>query len=129
MLYKRQKYSTSQLVVNGSTYTAILADTSVKRSIGLMFRNSLGEKECMLFKFPRMGRHEIWMLNMNFPIDILWLGGDKRVVFKVENAEPCKSFFRCRVYSPEEEAHYVVEFPSGTIKKEKIREGDEVSFG
>ena len=127
-IYRRQKYSTEELHIGKSAYSAIIADSPTKRSIGLMFRHELESRECMLFKFDTAGRYGIWMLNMNFSIDIVWLGSDKKVVDFVENAAPCRSFFKCRTYTPNGKAAYVVEFVSGTIGKERIAKGSVMVF-
>ena len=127
-IYKRQRYSTEELLVSNSRYSAIIADTPTKRSIGLMFRDRLGNSECMLFKFDVPGSYGIWMLNMNFSIDIVWLDENKMVVDLVENAAPCRSFFRCKTYTPKGKAAYVVEFASGAIGKENIAKGSFMAF-
>ena len=127
-IYRRQRYSTEELRVSGSSYRAIVADTPMKRSIGLMFRDRIESSECMLFKFDGPGSYGIWMLNMNFSIDIVWLDGNKRVVDLVENAHPCASFFRCKTYEPKGKASYVVEFASGTVRKEGIAKGSLIAF-
>ena len=127
-IYKRQRYSTEELRVLGSRYRAIIADTPTKRSIGLMFRDKLESSECMLFKFDGSGSYGIWMLNMNFSIDIVWLDENKKVVDLVEDAVPCTSFFRCKTYTPKRKAAYVVEFASGTIGKEGIAKGSLMVF-
>ena len=126
--YRRQKYSVCSLTINGSAYNALISDSSMKRSIGLMFRESIGSDECMLFKFDRDSRYGIWMLNMNFSIDVVWLDRNRCVVDFVEGAEPCGSIFRCKTYTPREDSLYVVEFPKGTVKKENLRKGDRFSF-
>ena len=127
-LYRRQRYSTEELRVGDSRYRAIIADTPTKRSIGLMFRDGLSISECMLFKFDGAGNYGIWMLNMGFSIDIVWLDGNKRVVDFVENAAPCRSFFGCRTYMPRGKATYVVEFVSGAVGKERITKGSVMVF-
>lgn len=112
-----QKYKTVKLSINGKAYCALMADTAIKRMIGLMFRKSLDKDTCMLFVFPYAGTHGIWMRNMLFSIDIVWLNGESKIIDMVENAKPCESANPCNTYFPSEKAKYVMEFISGTIKR------------
>ena len=87
--------------------------------IGLMFRQRMGRDTCMLFIFPKEAKQGIWMRNMRFPIDIMWLDSSKRVVDFVETATPASR----RIYAPEKEAKYVLETNAGFIKRNRIKKG------
>jgi uncharacterized protein len=100
-----------------------MADTSTKRAIGLMFRQHLPGGSCMLFTFGHSGYHAIWMRNMRFPIDALWLDSKGVVVDVRENLKPCSSLFDCPQYEPKEQAYYLIELSAGAARKEKIRAG------
>ena len=121
-----QKYRKERISINGKMFTAIIADSIIKKMIGLMFRNGLPASQCMLFVFPREGHHGIWMRNMLFSIDVVWLDKDMRVVDIKERMRPCKQFSDCIPYSPRGKAKYVIEFSSGTVKRLKIRNGGRV---
>ncbi len=69
------------------------------RAMGLMFRPSLAPDRGMLFLFDRPDFHGIWMKNCKFPIDIVWLDEEKKVVHVKEGAPPCKAD-PCPVYQP-----------------------------
>jgi uncharacterized membrane protein (UPF0127 family) len=116
------KYRRATLSISGRKYSAMLADTPLKRAIGLMFRKSIGSNECMLFIFSKESRYGIWMHNMLFPIDIIWLGSDMRVVDMKKDAKQCR-LLDCNTYVPERPARYVLEFNAGTIVKAGIRKG------
>ena len=105
---------------------AELADTYLKRVNGLMFHKSLAENSGMLFVFDSLGKHAIWMMNMSFPIDIVWLDDEKEIIHIVENAQPC--FMNCPAYAPEKNAKYVVEVQSGFVKKYGLEVGHFVNF-
>ncbi len=127
LLYKFQKYRKSKISINNHTLNAIIADSWAKRALGLMFRKNLGEKECMLFVFPREGRYGIWMRNMLFPIDIIWINKEMVVVDYKKGAKPC-ALFNCITYIPRENAKFVAEMRSGTIKKLGIKIGSTIHF-
>lgn len=85
-----------------------------KKMIGLMFRKGLGEKSCFLMEFPDEGFHGIWMPFMRFPIDIIFLDSEKRVVGVSADARPLGlSPSTWRVYYPEKPAKWVLELVAG----------------
>lgn len=97
------------------------------RAVGLMFRPSLPEDRGMLFVFPRSDFHGIWMKNCKFPIDILWLDEDHRIVHVAEAVPPCKAD-PCPSYAPLRRASYVVELNAGQARQEDAAVGRKVSF-
>jgi hypothetical protein len=104
---------------------AEVADSWIKKTIGLMGRKGLGEREGMLFVFGREGRLKFWMRNMLMPLDMIFISGDWRVADFVENAEPCGKLL-CRSYKPEVPARYALEVRAGFVKKYGIGKGDRV---
>jgi uncharacterized membrane protein (UPF0127 family) len=97
------------------------------RRMGLMFRPSLPEGRGLLFAFDAADFHGIWMKNCRFPIDILWLDDDHKVVHLAESVPPCKAE-PCPVYSPMRRAAYVVELNAGQARREKAVLGAALSF-
>lgn len=128
LLSKRLNYKTCVVRINGRKFNAIIADTMLKKMIGLMYRKSMKKDECMLFIFSYSSKYGIWMRNMLFPIDVVWLGKNKKVVDSAEGIKPCKTLFGCNVYKPKHNSLYVLEFRSGTIKKIQIKMGNTVRF-
>ena len=111
--------------ISGQDIKVELALTEVKQTQGLSGRLSLKEDEGMLFVFERPGNYPFWMKDMNFPIDIIWLNDDMRVVYIKKNARP--EFFP-ENYGPTENAKYVLEIVSGFADKNNLRVGDRVEF-
>jgi uncharacterized membrane protein (UPF0127 family) len=97
------------------------------RAMGLMFRPSLPEDRGMLFLFEESDFHGIWMKNCKFPIDILWLDADRKIVHVQEGAPPCTKE-PCPVYTPLRRAVYVVELNAGQARRDKAVVGEAVSF-
>jgi uncharacterized membrane protein (UPF0127 family) len=97
------------------------------RAMGLMFRRSLPRDRGMLFVFESSDFHGIWMKNCRFPIDIVWLDEERRVVSVTESVPPCKAE-PCPVYEPLRRASFVVELNAGQARREKVMVGETVSF-
>ena len=97
------------------------------RAMGLMFRASLPKDHGMLFVFDQPDFHTIWMKNCKFPIDIVWLDGDRRVVDVAPSVPPCKAE-PCPVYQPMRRASYVVEMNAGEAGREKVARGAVLDF-
>lgn len=97
------------------------------RAMGLMFRPSLPEDRGMLFVFDEPGFHSIWMKNCRFPIDILWLDEERRIVHIAESVPPCRRD-PCPSYAPLRKAAYVVELNAGQARREKAALGSILQF-
>jgi hypothetical protein len=97
------------------------------RQMGLMFRPSLPADRGMLFVFGELGFHGIWMKNCRFPIDIVWLDEQKRVVHLAESVPACKAD-PCPSYEPLQRAAYVIELNAGQARREKVAVGASVAF-
>ena len=83
-----------------------IVDEPATRRQGLSGRESLGDFEGMLFVFDTADYHGIWMKDMQFPIDIIWIGNDLRVVHVEHNISP-ETF--PAVYTSPEPARFVLE--------------------
>jgi len=97
-----------------------------EREKGLMFRESLGDDKGMLFIFEEEGLYSFWMKNMRFPLDIIWLDLNKKIVDIKENVMPCSG--SCEILSPENKAKYVLEVNAGFTRRNKVKVGEVVRF-
>lgn len=104
-----------------------LAKTEAQRAKGLMFRSSLREDQGMLFVFPRDDYWGFWMKNTLIPLDIIWLDKDRRVVDRVENAQPFPGV-QPPTFRPVYPAKYAVEASAGFVKKNNVKIKDTVEF-
>ena len=110
--------------------TVLQVEVMVKdedRAMGLMFRPSLPRDRGMLFIFERPDFHGIWMKNCKFPIDIVWLDEERKVLHVAESVPPCKAE-PCPVYNPLRRAAFVVELNAGQARREKALLGSTFAF-
>lgn len=97
------------------------------RARGLQFRDSLGEKQGMLFIFPESRRHDFWMKDTKIPLDIIWIDSAYQVVHIENNVPPCLRD-PCPRYAPQAPARYVLEINAGHAMRMGLQKGTGVKF-
>jgi uncharacterized membrane protein (UPF0127 family) len=101
----------------------VVSENAKKR--GLMFRDRLPPQRGMLFyneDEPR--RRSMWMPNMRFPLDIVWLDANFKIVSIRHNVEPCPDIRRCPSISSIYKCQHAIEFPAGEVAALGLRVGD-----
>lgn len=112
---------------DGTRIQVELADTNEKRARGLMFRERLASDRGMLFVFSEPGLWAFWMKNTRIPLDIVWLDHKKTIVDVVENIPECVGD-PCLQYQPSQDASYALEIPAGSVKRQKLAKGMQLTF-
>jgi len=100
-----------------------IADTDPRRIRGLMFQDQLPYDQGMIFVFNEPGLYSLWMLNMQFSLDMIWFDQDGKVVHIEKDIPPCKTVVEisaCQSIIPSDEAVYVLEVTSGFIDQNNI---------
>ena len=82
------QFPTPVIQIGTATVQIEIVDTDELRTQGLSGRKQLGENQGMLFVFEKPGRYGFWMKEMNFPIDIIWIGQDKNVIEIIHSVGP-----------------------------------------
>jgi uncharacterized protein len=108
-------------VIGETVITLDVAKTQEQRIKGLSGRKSMPRNHAMLFIFEEKGRHGIWMKDMNFSLDVVWLDEFNQVVYIEKNISP-ETF--PNVFIPFQDAKYVLEFNAGFVDKNNIKTGD-----
>jgi uncharacterized membrane protein (UPF0127 family) len=97
-----------------------IADTPEERAKGLS--GTLPEPpRSLLFVFETVGDWGIWMKDMQYPIDVLWIDDAMKVVSIEENMQPASY---PRVYKPGTPVRYVLELPAGFVEIHNLSRGD-----
>lgn len=104
-----------------SAFHLLLARTDAEKKKGLGERTSLPIDQAMLFEFDEPYKYGIWMKDMHFPIDVLWLDSEGTIVDMVHDMEPSSY---PTAYHPQKAAVYVVETNSGVIDTLSLEIGD-----
>ncbi len=117
---KPECYKTLRIHLGKTVLKAYVADSFLKRMFGLMHWKRLENKEGMLFILRKPSKAGIWMHNMHFPIDIVWLNEKKEVIGIIKNAKPCR-LLDCKIYAPSHPAKFVLEINAGLADKLGIK--------
>ena len=108
-----------------------IADTEPRRVRGLMFQDPLPYDQGMIFVFDEPGLYSLWMLNMQFHLDMIWFDENGKVVHIEKDVPPCKTALEittCQSVVPEGNAKYVLEVTSGFIDQNSITEDSILSI-
>lgn len=108
----------------GQCYRLERADIDEKRTKGLSDRDSLAEQTGMLFVFDQSQEACIWMKDMRFKIDIIWLDEAKKIIKIGQDVSPDTypmSF--CA-----KNTKYVIELNSGDAAKLQLEPGTPLVF-
>lgn len=112
------------LVVSHRSYNLEIADTETKQVQGLSDRSELHPNNAMLFVFSYASQQCMWMKDMRFSIDMVWLNENKEIVKIVPNVTPDtypKTF--CA-----DKTKYVLEFAAGATKRADLATGQRLNF-
>ncbi len=103
---------------------AEIADTPQSREHGLMGREKLCEDCGMLFVFPVAQRYQFWMKNTPLPLDIAFIGTDRRIL-NIASMQP----YTTTAHGAEGEALYALEMNQGWFARHHIKPGDVMDAG
>lgn len=114
------------IMVGNTKVEVEVVKTTAEREQGLSGRESLCQNCGMLFVYSQPGFHSIWMKEMKFDVDIIWISSNKIIGFtpKVPYPAPKATYFP--TYQPPQPANAVLEVPAGWTSRHGIRVGDMV---
>lgn len=114
-------YDKSALLIANSVVNLEIADTLEKRIQGLSGRDRLNNNHGLLFVFEKPDFYGIWMKEMKFAIDIIWLDENLSVVDFKKSITP-ETF--PEVFYPVSPALYVLELNAGFLDENPVKIGD-----
>ena len=100
-----------------------IAETFFHKTRGLMFRKDFNHALVFILNEESRINASIHMFFVFFPIDLVYLDKDKKVVDIYENVKP----FTCNI-TPKKLSSFIVELPAGAIKAKRIGLGDTLKW-
>lgn len=119
-------------VKDGDKYTLRVGDRAFivtvvispeARRRGLSGKPELRTGTGLLFIFDTLSYQSMWMPDMKFPLDIVWLDENLNIVNITYNATPCESADDCPSYYSVNLVKYAIEMVAGEASKYGFYEG------
>lgn len=116
------------VLVTGKTKVWVeVADEREEILLGLSGRESIGENEGMLFIYSKPQKISMWMKEMRFPLDYVFINNGMVVEIAENVPAPIEGQDgREIVVSSKQMADSVLEVNSGWVEKNEVKVGDDV---
>ena len=120
---KTDKTSIRGIYINDMPMWVDVADSVKEIKTGLSGRTTLETGQGMLFIFDKLDFYGMWMKDMNFPIDIIWINENLQII-DIKTQVLQKSY--SEIFYPVQKALYVIEVNAGFSELNNIKIGDKV---
>jgi uncharacterized membrane protein (UPF0127 family) len=100
---------------------AEVANTEPSREEGLMFRRRLGPNRGMLFVFPQVAQHCMWMRNTYIPLSVAFID-DRGSIINIAEMQPQTETNHCAVRP----ARFALEMGAGWFSQRGIAPGQKL---
>jgi uncharacterized membrane protein (UPF0127 family) len=117
----RAEMPVRQLRISHHTFSVEVAHTEPARIQGLMFRQSLGENDGMLFVFSYPEHYSMWMMNTDIPLSVAFLN-EKGVILNIADMMPRTA----TAHSSAGAAKYALEMNLGWFAARNIKPGQRI---
>lgn len=120
------------MTINNHRFNVEIDYTAQAKAKGLGGRPCIQPDQGMLFDFGKDGHYAIWMKDMNFPIDVIWIDSEHKIAAieidfqpsTYDKQNPEKSERRIN----QNPARYVLEVKANTAKDLHLALGTQVYF-
>jgi len=127
----RTEFSKGTIRLDDDVITVEIADTAAERQRWLTFRQDrLAIDSALLLKYDQPDLYQVWMLNIEYNLDLVWIDQDGNVVYFIEDAPPCQNLVEtvsC-TYKTTKPALYVIASTSGFIDAHNVSEGSRMTI-
>ena len=129
---EQAEFPMGTISVDNNLIQVQIADNEPRRTRGLMFQETLPMDQGMFFVFDEPGTRGMWMLNMQFPLDIIWFDENGKVISIQTNVPPCTTpleIMSCDAESvTADNAKYVLEMTSGAVEQYGINQNSQLEI-
>ena len=109
--------------IGNSIINVEIAESDAERQRWLMFRNEeFPLNSAMILVYPKSDLYALWLLNIQYNLDIMWFNEEGKLVYLIKNAKPCENPLdphNC-TYKTTVPAKYIVVSTEGFIKENNI---------
>ncbi len=115
----------AKVIVKNKLYIVEVANTTYFLEKGLSGHPPLKNDEGMFFVFQKPDKYGFWMKDMLFPIDIIWIDKDFKIIHIEKSVSPGTY---PKVFYPEADSLYVLEVSADEAEKLNLKAGDAIQF-
>lgn len=109
------------LKAGSQSVRADIANTEATRQTGLMYRQKMGRHEGMLFVFPDIGYHAMWMRNTLIPLSVAYLN-ERGVILSIHEMQALSEV----AHQSAGPARYALEMNAGWFAANKVSVGETI---
>ncbi|VFJ14020.1 DUF192 domain-containing protein [Candidatus Nitrosocosmicus franklandus] len=118
-------FSKGTIKIDDELLTVEIADTDFDRKRWLTFRDEkLSPDSGLLLIYDKPDLYAMWLLNIRFPIDLMWFDQEGDLVYLKKNAQPCETILdssEC-TFKNTNPAKFILAGASGFIQYHNISE-------
>ncbi len=109
--------------IDDSVIDVEIAESDAERQRWLMFRNQeFPLNSAMILVYPKSDLYALWLLNIQYSLDIMWFNEEGKLVYYIKDAKPCENPLdpqNC-TYKTTVPSKYIVVSTEGFIKRNNI---------
>jgi uncharacterized membrane protein (UPF0127 family) len=124
-------YPKGTVRIDDDVITVEIAETAAEKQRWMTFRQDrLPLDTAMLIKHDKPDLHEVWMLNIEYNLDLIWFDENGNAVYMIKDAPPCENVVEtvsC-TYKNTKRALYVMAATSGFIDEHNISVGSKMTI-
>ena len=120
---KHFEFAQGTVKINSDLINVEVAKSSAERQRWLMFREQrLPFNSAMVLIYDKPDLYSLWLLNIEYNLDLIWFDENGNVVYIVKDASPCKTILDASTctYKNTKVAKYAIAATSGFIDTHRI---------
>lgn len=117
--------------INHDVIKVEVAKSSAEKERWLMFRQEkMPFNSAMILVYDKPDLYSMWLLNIEYNLDLIWFNENGNIVYMVKGVPPCKSTFDIDdcTYKNTQPAKYVIAATSGFIDKHRINKNSRMTI-
>ena len=125
------EFSKGTIVINNHSISAEIAETPAERQRWLTFRTEkLPFSSALLLVYDKSDLYSLWLLNIQFNLDLIWFDNAGNIVYMIKDAVPCKNALepvQC-TYKNTIPSKYILAATSGFINYHNITKDSKIKL-
>jgi uncharacterized membrane protein (UPF0127 family) len=125
------EFSKGTIAINNHSISTEIAETPAERQRWLTFRSEeMPLSSALLLVYDKADLYSLWLLNIQFNIDLIWFDGAGNIVYIKQDAAPCKNTLdavQC-TYKNTIPARYVLAATTGFIDYHNITKDSKIKL-